>query len=64
MQSEYPDIGGNGEPMEENLNPDFISKDFQGQVTSELRKTEGLVRNSVKGWRREERRYSHGELTF
>lgn len=65
MQSEYPNTGYNGIPRDEIPNSDWeVRKDCQGQLTSKLRKTEGLVRNSVKGWRLEERHWHPGELAF
>lgn len=57
--------GYNGIPRDEIPNSDWgVREDFQGQVTSKLRNTEGLVRNSVKGWRLEGRHWHPGELAF
>lgn len=64
MQSEYPNIGCSGY-TDKILNPDLgVRKDFQGRAISKLRKTEGLVGNSMKGCRPEERHWHPGELTF
>ena len=65
MQRKYPNIEYSGVPIEGILNPDLeVRKGFQGQVISELRKPEGLVRKSTKAWRQEERHGHLEDLTF
>lgn len=60
MQSEDPNTG-NGVSIEGTPNPDLgVRKDFQGQLTSRLRKPEELVRSNTKAWRQEERQWFGG----